>query len=91
MAFSSPEMQRRPIQTKVYYKIFYSIRKENTQKPWKEEAAKKKISPVCILLVQLALMSVFYSMWWLEDITFYKILLLIFCFFSSAILLLSLK
>ena len=35
-----------------------------------------------MLLVQLASMNVFYSMWWLEDITFCKILLLTLCFFK---------
>ena len=35
-----------------------------------------------MLLVQLASMNVFYSMWWLEDITFCKSLLLTLCFFK---------
>ena len=47
-------------------------------------------SPVCTLLVQLASMNVFYSMWYLEDITFRESLSL-FWYFWSAMLLLSLQ
>ena len=32
----------------------------------------KPFPPMCMLLLQLASMNVFYSMWWLEDIAFHE-------------------
>ena len=54
------EMQKRLKQTKVYHAFSYFVWKETTHKPVKVAAA---ISPVCMLLVQLASMNVFHSMW----------------------------
>ena len=59
--FSSKEIKGRLIQTKVYYKLFYSISKEASHKPLKVAAA-KNISQVCLSLIQLASMNVFYYM-----------------------------
>ena len=42
----------------------------------------KTFSPVCTLLVELASMIVFYSIWWMEGINFYKSLSLVLFFFS---------
>ena len=42
-------MQRRLIQTKVYYKLFYSIKKETSHKPLKVVAAKKSFPSVYII------------------------------------------
>ena len=44
LVFSSREKQRRLIQTKVYYKLFYSLWKETPNKPLKV-AAEKKVIP----------------------------------------------
>ena len=61
MAFSL-EMQRRPTHTdQIILQAFLLYPKKNTYKPSKIEAA-RKFSPVCMLLVQLASMNVFYSM-----------------------------
>ena len=43
LVFSSRERQRRLIQTKVYYKIVYSVCKETFHKPLKVTAAKKSM------------------------------------------------
>ena len=49
MVFSSQEMQRRLIQTKVYYKLCYSVSKEASHKPLKVAAAKKSFPIVFII------------------------------------------
>ena len=64
------EMQRKLKQTKVYHTFFNFVWKETTHKPLIKIATPK--SPVCMLLVKLASMNVFYSMWLLEGITFHK-------------------
>ena len=46
LVFSSREKQRRLIQTKVYCKLFYSVRKETSHKPLKVAAAKKSFPRV---------------------------------------------
>ena len=46
LVFSSPEMQRRFMQTKVYYKLFHSAEKETSHKPLKV-AAIKEVFPKC--------------------------------------------
>ena len=53
-------------------------------------ASAKTFSPVYMLLVHLALMNVFYSMWYMEDLKFCESLSLLLDFWS-AMLLLSLK
>ena len=62
LVFFPLEMQGTLIQTKVYHTFFHFVWKETTHKPLKVAAA-KPFSPVCMLLVQLASMNVFYSMW----------------------------
>ena len=47
--FSSREMQRRLIQTKVYYNLFYSVSKEASHKPLKVAGAKKSFPRVFII------------------------------------------
>ena len=54
-------MQRRPIQTKVYYQLFYSVRKKRLTN-LKKQQLQKSLSQVCISWIQLALMNVFYIM-----------------------------
>ena len=49
MVFCSQEMQRRLIQTKVYYKLCYSVSKEASHKPLKVAAAKKSFPSVFII------------------------------------------
>ena len=49
MIVSSRERQRRLIQTKAYYKLFYSIWKEAFHKPLKLRAAKKSVPSVYII------------------------------------------
>ena len=49
LVFSSQERQRRLIQTKVYYKLFYSIWKETSHKPLNIAAA-KKVFPKCVII-----------------------------------------
>ena len=49
MIFSYRERQRRLIQTKVYYKLFYTIWKETSHKPLKVGAAKKSFPSVYII------------------------------------------
>ena len=49
LVFSSREGQRRLIQTKVYYKLFYSVWKEKSHKPWKVAAAKKSFPSMYII------------------------------------------
>ena len=65
-------------------------RKERTQKPSKV-AASKNFSPVCMLLIQLASINVFYSMWGLEVIVFIKVCYFNTEIFSTVILFLSLE
>ena len=62
---------------------FYSVSKDTTHEPSRVATA-KSFSPVCMLLVQLALINVFYFMWQLEDMVFHKSL-------SLSMFLLSLK
>ena len=59
--FLSLEIQKKTLtdQTDAFS---YYVWKEATQKPLKV-AAKKPFYPVCMLLLQLASMNVFYSMW----------------------------
>ena len=52
-------MQRRLMQTKIYYNHFYSVSKETFYKPLKVAELQKSLSQVCISLIQLASMSVF--------------------------------
>ena len=49
LVFSSLEMQRRVIQIKVYYQLFYSVWKEMCYKPWKVATAKKPFLSVYIM------------------------------------------
>ena len=49
------EIQRRPIQTKLYYKFFYSVLKEKNI----SQSSCKKVFPKCMLLIQLASSNVF--------------------------------
>ena len=49
LIFPSRERQRRLIQTKVYYKLFYTIWKETSHKPLKVGAAKKSFPSVYII------------------------------------------
>ena len=50
--------------------------KRNDSQTFKCIATAKNFSPVCMLLVQLAPINYFYSMWQLEENVFYKSLLL---------------
>ena len=70
MSFLLQKSKRRLIQTKVYNRFFYSVWKETTHKPSKVEQLRKTFSPVCMLLVQLAAINYFYSMWQLKDNVF---------------------
>ena len=49
LVFSSQEMQRRLIQIKVYYKLFYSVSKEASHKPLNIAPAKKSLPSVFII------------------------------------------
>ena len=49
LVFSSQERQRRLIQTKVYYKLFYSVWKQTSHKPLKVAAA-KKVFHKCVII-----------------------------------------
>ena len=49
LIFSSREMQRRLIQTKVCYNLFYSVSKEAFHKPLKVAAAKKSFPRVFVI------------------------------------------
>ena len=49
LVFSSRERQTRPIQTKVYYKNFYSVWKETSHKPLIVAAAKKSFPSMYII------------------------------------------
>ena len=82
MVFSSLEVQRRLIHTKVYHKFFYSAWKEKTHKPSKAKQLRKTFSLVCILLVDFAWMNYFQSMWQLDGNVFYKSLSLRWGFFA---------
>ena len=53
MVFSSLEMQRRLVITKVYYKPFYSVWKRMPHKSLKVAAAKKSFSSVYIIMESL--------------------------------------
>ena len=79
------EMQRRLKQTKVYHMFFYFVRKETIHKPLKVAAANTLFFNVYVIGIQLALMNMFYSMWWLENITFHKSLLLLWEFFNRTV------
>ena len=83
-------MQKRLVQTKVYYKLCYSVWNETFHKPLKVTAAKKS-SQVCISLTQLFSMNAFYFMWWLEGILVYKNLVLPRVIEATAMLLCRLK
>ena len=61
------------MQTKIYYNHFYSVSKETFYKPLKVAELQKSLSQVCISLIQLASMNVFYSMWQLEIVFFTQI------------------
>ena len=84
MVFSSLEMQRRLIITKVYYKPFYSFWKRMPHKPLKVAAAKKSFSSVYIIMESLihdiidttCFEECFFSLWYLEYIIFHINLLL---------------
>ena len=69
MAFSSLEVQRRLIQTK--YTTGFTLKRNDSQ-TFKSIAIAKNFSSVCMLLVQLASINYFYSVWQLEDNVFYK-------------------
>ena len=69
MAFSSLEVQRRLIQTK--YTTGFTLKRNDSQ-TFKSIAIAKNFSSVCMLLVQLASINYFYSVWQLEDNDFYK-------------------
>ena len=58
------------MQTKVCYRLFYSVLKQTCHKPWKAASA-KTFFQVYRPLVQFVSTNVFYSMWWLEDTNFY--------------------
>ena len=74
------EMQKRIEQTKVYHAFSHFIWKETTHKHLKVAAA-RTLFPVCMLLLQLASMSVFYSTWYLKEIVFHESLSLLWdCF-----------
>ena len=49
LVFSSRVRQRRFIHTKVFYKLFYSVWKETSHKPFKVTAAKKSFSSMYII------------------------------------------
>ena len=49
LVFSSRERQRRPIQIKVYYKLFYSVWKETSHKPLKVTTAKNNFPSMYII------------------------------------------
>ena len=53
---------------KVYYKIFYCVWKETSFKKPSKLATAKTFSPVCMLLIQLASVKVYYS----KTFFFYK-------------------
>ena len=82
-------MQSRLIPTKIYYKVFLlSEKKQPTNLQIKQ--LQKSLSPVCMLLVQLASMNISYSMKYLVNIIFHKSLSLL-TYFLTAMLLLSLN
>ena len=58
MALSSLEMQRRLMQTKVYYNDFTLSEKKELTRLQKKQL-QKTFSPVCMLSIQLASMNVF--------------------------------
>ena len=47
LVFPSQEMQRKLLQTKLYYKFFYSVLKEASHKPSKKRAARLFPKSVC--------------------------------------------
>ena len=49
LVFSSRERQKRPIQIKVYYKLFYSVWKETSHKPLKVTTAKNNFPSMYII------------------------------------------
>ena len=67
--FSSLEMQRRFVQTKVYYKHFYCL-KRNVSQNFKSSSC-KNISQVFISFIPFASMKDFYSIRHLEDMIFH--------------------
>ena len=73
-------MQKTLEQIKAYHAFSYFAWNETTHKPLKWQV-QKPFSPVCMLLVQIASMNVFYSMSLLEDNTFYEKLTLLWDFF----------
>ena len=68
LVISSLEMQRRLIQTKLYYKLFYSI--ANFSQTFKVAAA-KNVFPSAYVTGATALSDCFYSICYLEDIILY--------------------
>ena len=62
--------------------VFLFCLETNNWQTFKSDSCKKPFSPVCTLLVKLALMNIFYSMWWLDDNFSWKFIVL--CYFWSA-------
>ena len=51
LVFSSLEIQRSLIQSKLYYKLFHSVCKETSHKPFKVAAVKKFLSSVYMYVI----------------------------------------
>ena len=73
LILSSLEIQRRLLQFKTYYKLFYSVWKETSHKPLKVAAAKKYFPSVCTIDTTCCNECFLFHVrhYLLEDITFY--------------------
>ena len=83
LVFSTVEMQKTLIQSKLCYKFFYCVWKRITHKSSKVAAAKQLFSSVCLCVIGECRFQrmFFYSIWYLEDISFHKCLSLPWSFF----------
>ena len=63
LVFPSRERQRTLMQTKVYYKLSLFSLKRSVSQTFKSSSCKKSLFQACLLLIQLASMNYFRSMW----------------------------
>ena len=73
-------MQGKFKQGKVYHSFLYIVWKETTHNL--EKLQQQRLFLQCVLLVELASMNVFYSLWQLGDIYFYNSLSLLWDYFD---------
>ena len=66
------KIQRRLAKTKAHYKFLLCLERNESQ-TFNSSILQKTFSPVCIILVQISSINVFYSIWWLEDSFFIKV------------------